>query len=51
MVADGFGSQLLDSNKYPYTVSDFLDSHLFKYELITLDKILAGDIIDCEYCQ
>lgn len=47
VVTNGLGPQLFDSNEYPDTVSDFLDSHLFEDQLITFDEIIAGDIVDC----
>lgn len=47
VVADGFGSQLLDGNKYADTISNFLDAHLFEHDLITLNEIIAGDVVDC----
>ena len=49
MVADGFGSQLFDGNKDADTISNFLDTHLFQYELIAFDKITASNIVDYEY--
>ena len=46
MVTNCLGSELLDCNEYPNAVSNLLDAHLFEYELITLDEITAGDIVD-----
>ena len=47
VVADGYGSQLLDGNKYADAISDLLDTHFFKHDLITLNEIIAGDIVNC----
>ena len=49
MVADGFGSQLLDGNEDANAISNFLDAHLFQHELIALDKITASNIVDYGY--
>lgn len=49
VIADGFGSQLLDSNKDANTISNFLDAHLFKHELIAFNKITASNIVDYAY--
>ena len=49
MVADGFGSQLFDGNKDADTISNFLDAHLFKHDLIAFNKITAGNIVDYGY--
>ena len=49
MVADGFGSQLLDGNEDANTISDFLDAHLFQHELIAFNKITASNIVDYGY--
>lgn len=46
LVADSFCPQLFDGNEYADTISDLLDSHLFEYELITLNKVVSGDIIN-----
>ena len=46
MVADGFGSQLLDGNEDANTIPNFLDTHLFENELVAFDKITASDIVD-----
>ena len=49
MVADGFGSQLLDGNEDANTISNFLDAHLFEHELVAFNKITASDIVDYRY--
>ena len=49
VVADGFGPQLLDGHEDANTISDFLNAHLFKHELIAFNKIIASNIVDCEY--
>ena len=49
MVADGFGSQLLDGNEDANTISNLLDAHLFKHELVAFNKITASNIVDYGY--
>ena len=46
MVADGFGSQLLDGNEDANTIPNFLDAHLFEHELVAFDKVTASNIVD-----
>ena len=46
MVTDSLRSQLLDCNQYSDTISNFLDAHLFQYELITFNEIAPGNVID-----
>ena len=46
VIAYSFCSQLLDGNKYSDAISNLLDSHLFEHELITLDKVVPGNIVD-----
>ncbi len=49
MVADSFGSQLLDCNEDANTIADFLDAHLFEHELIAFNKVIPSNIVDYGY--
>lgn len=44
-VGDGLVSQLLDGNKDPHTIADFFDPHLLEDFLVTIDEIVAIEII------
>jgi len=45
MVANGLVSESFDANVDANSIADFFDSELFKYVLVTLNKITSIDIV------
>lgn len=44
-VGDGLVPQLLDGNKDPHTIANFLDPHLLENLLVTVDEVVAIEIV------
>lgn len=44
-ISDRSIPKLLDGNKDPYTIADFLDSHLLENLLVTFDEVVAVEVI------
>lgn len=44
-IPNGLGPQLLDRNEHPDPVSNLLDAHFLQDQLVTLDKITAGNVV------
>lgn len=48
MISDSLGPKLFDADEDPDTITDFLDAHLLKDQLITLYQIASGNVVDPE---
>lgn len=44
-IGDGSIPKLFDGNKYPYTIADFLNSHLLENLLVTFDEVVTVEVI------
>ena len=45
VIADSFGSKLLDGNEYPDAITNLFYTHLLQHALVAFDKVASGDIV------